>query len=80
MKMTFNIDEVISLAVLSSVVFSVITGIVVYCVQKAVHRCKHQFELIQDDRVEGLSNVQHTTVYMCKDCGKTKVVKTVIRL
>lgn len=78
--MTFNIDEVISLAVLSSVVFSVITGIVVYCVQKAAHRCKHQFELIQDDKVGGLDGIQHTTVYMCRDCGKTKVVKTVTRL
>lgn len=75
----FSSDDMIIVALIAFLVGAFISGLIVYYVQEAVYKCKHQFELIQDDKVGGLDGIQHTTVYMCTHCAKTKVVKTVTR-
>jgi hypothetical protein len=77
--MRFSGDDMILIAFITFLIGAIISGFIVYYIQEAVYRCKHQFELIQDDKVDGITSMQHTTVYMCKNCAKTKVIKTVTR-
>lgn len=44
-------------------------------------KCEHEWEKIIDERLEGTNTntggkyVLHTTVHMCKKCGKRKITK-----
>lgn len=75
--MRFSSDDMILIAFITFLIGAVISGLIVYYIQEAVYRCKHKFELVQDDKIYGINGTQHTTVYMCKDCGKIKTIKTV---
>lgn len=49
--------------------------------EKHCYKCEHQWEKIIDERLEGTNAntgskyILHTTVHMCKKCGKRKVMK-----